>query len=1070
MNRMITKFCLAVAWLLLGWCFSPGELKAQIHTPIIGNYEITQRSTSNLPLKGDYKKSLVQQILTSAEIGRSGNITALSLKLSRIYPEYEMFNVPDVKIYMKEVTRESYLDTSDYEDMSDATLVYEGDFACLKGNVDQWLKVELDTPFAYDGEKNLMIAFFDENDDKTFFFPFLRVETTDFTSFSFVNFESLDIANLGNADSSKETAKYHSAMRLSFDEGDEAVIDFPIPAYGEDYSEQAPVRTTARHSLDQQIFTAEEIGHAGYIFGLDLQRFDTGIKLYPGMKIFMKHVEKSEFADENDMVPLTDEDLVYEGDSLVNRYDVQGSSTSRMLDKNFHYNGKDNLLVAIWKSSDDTEPFNFFVNKSEGRHLSYYDDTEVPDPTDPDGFTGSKEMVDLRSNLTLYIRDEHAKPSQIRFISETYEGETYEWQVYGTEIGWQVVFGEMINWQTPDYDTLTPIDIDTNQFTITGLPSDSWFFMGLRAVYEDGVSEWVNLSGKTAPLPEVTDVTVFDIDNDEATISWTGEAENYTVILKKGTEVIDELPTTETSLTLEGLEQETQYEVTVKGDYRNGESNMSEPVTFTTTDFYSAPIALSISDITSETANVQWRGHAISYNLRYCTITGETITLSEDFEAEDALPGDWTFITMGDRAVPDKEGWFLDLEPENSTSTNQVAVSYSWYNSTMLNVMNAIISPKIALDGILSFKVKTNSMYPDQFAVMVSTKGTEIPDFENVLRPFAAGAGGWEELTFDLSTFGGQEGYIAIIHMDMGREYVAIDDVKVSQPIYGEWVEMQNLEETTAALESLESETKYLLQVQGVYEEGKVSEWTEIVEFTTEAIKPVPADLAVSNITETTATVTWTGEAESYKVRYRTADTESEWIELETTELSAALTELTADTRYEVQVQGVYEEGKVSEWTEIVEFTTEAIKPVPADLAVSNITETTATVTWTGEAESYKVRYRKTVDESLPTDEVNEEEWMEFEIVELTTTLEKLTPDTSYEVQVQGVYNQGASFSEWSASVILTTLPEEVDAIEDLVSEDGKAKEIYTLNGIRLEKRPTRSGIYLINGKKVFLK
>lgn len=295
--------------------------------------------------------------------------------------------------------------------------------------------------------------------------------------------------------------------------------------------------------------------------------------------------------------------------------------------------------------------------------------------------------------------------------------------------------------------------------------------------------------------------------------------------------------------------------------------------------------------------------------------------------------------------------------------------------------MNAIISPKIALDGILSFKVKTNSMYPDQFAVMVSTKGTEIPDFENVLRPFAAGAGGWEELTFDLSTFGGQEGYIAIIHMDMGSEYVAIDDVKVSQPIYGEWVEMQNLEETTAALESLESETKYLLQVQGVYEEGKVSEWTEIVEFTTEAIKPVPADLAVSNITETTATVTWTGEAESYKVRYR-----------------------------------------------------------------------------------------KTVDESLPTDEVNEEEWMEFEIVELTTTLEKLTPDTSYEVQVQGVYNQGASFSEWSASVILTTLPEEVDAIEDLVSEDGKAKEIYTLNGIRLEKRPTRSGIYLINGKKVFLK
>ncbi len=81
-----------------------------------------------------------------------------------------------------------------------------------------------------------------------------------------------------------------------------------------------------------------------------------------------------------------------------------------------------------------------------------------------------------------------------------------------------------------------------------------------------------------------------------------------------------------------------------------------------------------------------------------------------------------------------------------------------------------------------------------------------------------------------------------------------------------------------------------------------------------------------------------------------------EWTTINTNDESVEITDLSPNTKYEFQIQGVCEEAD-SKWVS-GSFTTLEACPVPFDVAVEP-SATTATVTWKGNSESYNVRYRK---------------------------------------------------------------------------------------------------------------
>ena len=87
--------------------------------------------------------------------------------------------------------------------------------------------------------------------------------------------------------------------------------------------------------------------------------------------------------------------------------------------------------------------------------------------------------------------------------------------------------------------------------------------------------------------------------------------------------------------------------------------------------------------------------------------------------------------------------------------------------------------------------------------------------------------------------------------------------------------------------------------------------------------------------------------------------------------------------------------------------------------------------------------------------------------------LTDLTPGTTYEWQVQGT--TGGQNTDWSAVSTFTTEPlsqDEIDGIEVPTSKpslDNK-NAWYGLSGIRVSVEPTRSGMYINNGRKVLRK
>ena len=172
-----------------------------------------------------------------------------------------------------------------------------------------------------------------------------------------------------------------------------------------------------------------------------------------------------------------------------------------------------------------------------------------------------------------------------------------------------------------------------------------------------------------------------------------------------------------------------------------------------------------------------------------------------------------------------------------------------------------------------------------------------------------------------------------------------------------------------------------------------------------------PTGVNASDVTNHTATIGWTSEATEWVVAYKT-DADEEFTEVAAvTENPYTLTGLAAETIYTVKVRTNCGGGDYSDWTAPVNFTTDIAAPVPTNVAVSNVTNKAATVSWVSDATSFNVQYKAT----------STEEWQTVTATASPITITGLTPETEYEVQVQGNYGDLDGLSAWSAAVTFTT-------------------------------------------------
>ena len=111
-------------------------------------------ATNNAPFANYYSNSWVEAIYPASEIGESGLITSISYYN---VSQGSTLSTYDLRIYMTETTKNTMSSTSDWTPMADLELVYEHNDVVLGGDAG-WQKFELDTPYLYEGNDNLVVV------------------------------------------------------------------------------------------------------------------------------------------------------------------------------------------------------------------------------------------------------------------------------------------------------------------------------------------------------------------------------------------------------------------------------------------------------------------------------------------------------------------------------------------------------------------------------------------------------------------------------------------------------------------------------------------------------------------------------------------------------------------------------------------------------------------------------------------------------------------------------------------------------------------------------------------------
>ena len=178
----------------------------------------------------------------------------------------------------------------------------------------------------------------------------------------------------------------------------------------------------------------------------------------------------------------------------------------------------------------------------------------------------------------------------------------------------------------------------------------------------------------------------------------------------------------------------------------------------------------------------------------------------------------------------------------------------------------------------------------------------------------------------------------------------------------------------------------------------------------------VPEELAIVDYDFQSVTITWDADVTNHALAY-VVNVFNSAVQMYDTVYSnnATITGLYSDMNYNVRVRAQCSAATYSDWCEALVFSTSSCQPV-ADVAVSDVTDYSATVTWTpqGDATQWEVTYGYSgFNEGTGTSKT---------VNSPSATLVGLEYDTPYDVYVRSLCSDEV-YSFWSQPVTFTTLP-----------------------------------------------
>ncbi|MBK6484187.1 MAG: fibronectin type III domain-containing protein [Chitinophagales bacterium] len=187
---------------------------------------------------------------------------------------------------------------------------------------------------------------------------------------------------------------------------------------------------------------------------------------------------------------------------------------------------------------------------------------------------------------------------------------------------------------------------------------------------------------------------------------------------------------------------------------------------------------------------------------------------------------------------------------------------------------------------------------------------------------------------------------------------------------------------------------------------------------------PKPTNVTVNNKTACSMQLNWNAVAvaSGYKLRIRLTGV-TDWTNVPgtITALTYTFTGLVPNTSYDVSIATVCPSGDKSKFVQKTELTTNGCAQ-PTNGAASNITSTTATLSWTGTCNglTYNLQYRKTGTIT----------WTSVNTASTSANISGLTANTSYDYRVRSECGGGNNSAYFAIQSFSTTLRLGMEAAE----------------------------------------
>jgi len=629
-----------------------------------------------------------------------------------------------------------------------------------------------------------------------------------------------------------------------------------------------PTSNYYKYGLTQQIYTADEIGQAGSITSIEFFKA-SAYTMTRNLDIYLVCTDKDEFENTSDWIPVTANDLVFSGTVTFADQDW----TTITLDEPFNYYGTSNVAVVVDDNTGGFSyslPFHVFSTEKE-QTILYCDSNNNYDPTASPGNAINTISEKNRIRLGMEELPGCERPTLLAVDTLGATSATLSWTENGEATTWQIMLND-------DHTNL--IEATSNPFTLDSLIPETTYTAKVRAHCPDGngISLW------SSPI-SFNPTRAFTIG--------------------AGTATNNDLPTNNF--------YKYSYTQQIYTTEELGEAGLIERIDFFKNSTAACNRNLDIYLVSTDKSSFDGGNDWI-------VTTEEDLVFSGTVNFADKA---WTIITFD--------------KPFIYNGLHNVAIivddhTGSYVSRTPFLVFDA---PNQALSTYHDKGEKAMLGQKNQIRVLKSAMG-------DCINPTMLTA---SELNYYDATLTWEENGTSTEWV-VDYWYMNGDNEEVHSQI-------NVTAGTNCLIENLSDNTEYHAKVRPACDENK---WSNTAAFTTLEACSVPV-ITLGTVTATTAELTWTGLDTGFTVMYREAAIRvgGIWETLSVTEAAVTLTNLIPETEYEVKVIPDCDETKESD---IFTFTTANPCETPTNLAVGNVTSSTAELGWDGISLSgYEVEY-----------------------------------------------------------------------------------------------------------------